>query len=124
MTTPYVTPLLIDVPGSLPTLASTAVNAVALVANDDGAGHGASYRWTGSAWVRNDPIGSPNLQIVPNMPALEALPTTLLSDVCLCIVQSPRGLYALNKTGTPAASGDMEIPPATPSGRWDLVVTL
>lgn len=70
------------------------------------------------------PASSRSVQIVANMPALEALLTTPLDDVCMCIVQSPRGLYSLNKTATPEASGTMERPPANPAGSWDFLIAL
>ncbi len=79
---------------------------------------------TGVLSAANLPTSASALQLVANMPALEALPTGSLSDVCLCVVQSPRRLYTLEKTKTPGASGDDLIPPANPSGRWDFVMAL
>lgn len=49
MTGTYVTPRLIDTHGNLP--AAAPLNHVAIVADDDGSGHGQLYRGTGSAWV-------------------------------------------------------------------------
>jgi hypothetical protein len=65
------------------------------------------------------PPSASTVQIVADMPALEALPTTSLADRILCIVQSPPRIYWLNKTGTPASSGDDLLPPATGGGRWE-----
>jgi hypothetical protein len=81
-------------------------------------------RWNGTVW---DPEAIGNLlppsatavQIVADMPALEALATTTLSNRCLCIVISPPRMYWLNKTGTPNATGDDELPPANGGGRWE-----
>ncbi len=70
------------------------------------------------------PLFTGNMTYVADMTSLEALNTTPLPDVCLCIVQSPRKIFSLNKTGTPGASGDDVIPPANPSGRWDFVMAL
>lgn len=49
MTSPYVTPTLVDTHANLPAVAAN--NHVAIVANDDGAGHGAIYRGNGTSWV-------------------------------------------------------------------------
>lgn len=65
------------------------------------------------------PPSASTVQIVADMPALEALPTTSLSNRCLCIVISPPRMYWLNKTATPAASGDDVLPPANGGGAWE-----
>jgi hypothetical protein len=81
-------------------------------------------RWNGTVWDP-EPIGNllppsaTTVQIVADMPALEALLVTALTDGIMAIVQIPWGLYRLNKTGTPAATGDMFIPPANAAGRWE-----
>jgi hypothetical protein len=81
-------------------------------------------RWNGTVWDP-EPIGNllppsaTTVQIVADMPALEALAVTALTDGIMAIVQTPWGLYRLNKTGTPAATGDMHIPPANAAGRWE-----
>jgi hypothetical protein len=84
-------------------------------------------RWNGTVWDP-EPIGNllppsaNSVQIVADMPALETLLTTPLADVCLCIVQTPRRIYCLNKTGTAGASGTDDRPPANPAGCWDFVM--
>lgn len=70
------------------------------------------------------PASAFSTMLVADMTALEALPVGNLADVCGCIVQSPRRMYSLEKTGTPGASGDDLIPPANPAGRWNFVVAL
>lgn len=95
-----------------------AINTV-LLTNGSG-----TVTWASTIPLVNLPANVGNVQLVADMPALEALSVTALSDVVLCIVQSPRRLYSLNKTGTPAASGDDVIPPANPSGRWDFLIAI
>lgn len=64
------------------------------------------------------PPSASTVQIVADMPALEALLVTPLADRVLCIVQTPTRIYWLDKAATPNASGDDELPPANPSGAW------
>lgn len=80
--------------------------------------------WAATIPVSALPTSSNTVQIVADMPALEALNTTTFSDVILCIVQTPRRIYSLNKTATPGASGTDVTPPANPAGSWDLVMAI
>jgi hypothetical protein len=74
--------------------------------------------WHPAALTTVLPPSASTVQIVANMPALEALLTTSLSDRILCIVQTPPRIYWLDKGATPAASGDDELPPANGGGAW------
>jgi hypothetical protein len=85
-------------------------------------------RWNGTVW---DPEAIGNLlppsatavQIVDDMPALEALPVASLADVCMCIVKSPRRLYSRNASAT-GTSGSDSRPTANGGGAWDFVMSL
>jgi hypothetical protein len=88
-----------------------------------GGANGSLWGRENGIWVRylstgTLPPSTGTVQIVADMPALEALLTTSLLDRILCIVQTPPRIYWLDKGATPAASGDDELPPANPSGAW------
>lgn len=68
------------------------------------------------------PPSATALQIVADMPALEALPVGPLANRCMCIVQTPPRRYWLNKAGTPGASGVDDNVPASGGGRWEFEV--
>jgi hypothetical protein len=57
-------------------------------------------------------------QVVADIPALEALPATPLPDVCMCIVQSPRSVYHLDKSDTTSTADGRGIVTATGGWRW------
>jgi hypothetical protein len=58
------------------------------------------------------------VQIVADVPALEALPATPLQNVCMCIVQSPRRVYHLDKTDTTSTADGDDIVTANGGWRW------
>lgn len=98
-------------------VALTSIAQGGAVANDVLVNNGSA--WGPAAIGTILPPSASTVQIVADMPALEALATASLSDRCLCIVQSPPRIYWLNKTGTPNSSGDDLLPPATGGGRWE-----
>lgn len=89
-----------------------------------GAPNGSLWGRENAIWVRylstgTLPPSANTVQIVADMPSLEALPGGPLTDGIMCIVQTPWGVFRLNKTGTPSATGDMFLPPASGGGRWE-----
>ncbi|HMJ56291.1 MAG TPA: hypothetical protein VK540_29690 [Polyangiaceae bacterium] len=76
-------------------------------------------QWTPRAISTLLPPSASAVQVFPDMPTLESTSVVPFTDGIMAIVQTPWGLYRLNKTGAPATTGDMHIPPANPSGRWE-----